>query len=217
MQVIDIAPRRRGLAAVLIKPPLEKQIKGVEYEGERLLLDRTILNRCGIEKGTTLSGEDVENLIYVSECYRAKQKAIWHLSQSDHSEKALYDKLCRKFTDKAAAFAVEQMIEKGYINDHKFAERFVSKELAKNRSLREIKNKLRLKGVSSDIIKQTTENAEHTVDEVEQIVSLINTKYKNKISDEEGARKTFASLQRKGFLYSDIKSAFERLNLSQSL
>lgn len=213
MRVIDIAPRRRGLAAVLVEPQLQEKLAGAEYEGEKLLLDRTILSRCNIQKSTMLSEEDLKTLVYVSECYRAKQKAIWHLSQSDHSEKGLYDKLCRKFTKKASAFAVGQMIEKGYINDQKFAGNFVAKELNKNRSLREIKSKLMQKGVSTDIIKQVCETTAHQLDEKEQIVALINSKYKNKISDEIGLKKTFASLQRKGFSYSDIKSAFEQLKL----
>ena len=213
MQVIDIGIRRRGLAAVLLEPRVSKELKGADYEGDRLLLDRTILERCGISKGTLLSEDDVNQLVYVSECYRAKQKAIWHLSQSDHSEKGLYDKLCRSFTDKAAAFATKQMIEKGYVDDKKFAERFIAKQMAKNASVREIKNKLFLKGISAEIIKEQIEKIDVWNNEVERAVALINAKYKNKLSDENGVQKTFASLQRKGFSYSDIKSAFERLKL----
>ncbi len=208
MTVTDIAIRRRGLSAVTLSPPPEKIADG-EYEGERLLIDREILARCQIEKGSELGEEDVKNLCYVSACFRAKQKAIWHLSQSDHSEKALFEKLCRSFPEKAAAFAVAMMRERGYVDDRKYARYLAKKFRTENRSKRETLEKMYLKGIPTDLAKEVLSDAGFEDDECQRAVALIKSRYLSKINDEDGVKKVIAALQRKGFSFADIKKALE--------
>ena len=50
-------------------------------------------------------------------------------------------------------------------------------------------------------------------DPILRIIDLLNTKYSRKISDEKGIKRTFASLQRLGYKWSDINSAFRRLEI----
>lgn len=213
MLVVEIAPRRRGLALMRVSTPPPQGIDGAEYEKEQLLVDREILTRCGITVNMELSETDIRELIRASEFYRAKQRAVWLLSQGDLSERALYDKLCLKFTEGAAAFAVAQMVKKGYINDYNYAERLIVKWKEKNLSQREIKNKLFLKGVSTEIINAALSNASLEYSEVSRVVALIKTKYKNKIGSKEEIRKTVAALVRRGFSYSNIKAALSKLRL----
>ncbi len=49
------------------------------------------------------------------------------------------------------------------------------------------------------------------MDNTDTIVELITKKYASKLEQENGREKVIAALQRKGFSYSDIKSAFYRL------
>lgn len=211
MKVVLIATRRRGLSAVSFFPAPPKDIPGAEYEDERVLIDRVILGRCNINIGTELSENDLKELVYVSECYRAKQRAVYYLSQGDLSAKGLNDKLKRNFSERASAFAVAQMIKKGYLDDERYAERLIGQLQAKNLSQRAIVNKLYLKGISNEIAKKMLERDELAPSDAERAESLIISKYKNKISDEVGIKRTFAALQRRGFSYSDIKKAFERI------
>ena len=117
MTVCEIAIRRKSRVAISLLPPPPPNIEGAEYEGEKLLIDKTISARCNITKNAELSLEDIKQLVYVSECYRAKQRAIWLLSGQDYSEKGLFEKLTKNFTPKASAFAVSQMVERRFIND----------------------------------------------------------------------------------------------------
>lgn len=211
MQIINIHPRRRGLSAVTLLPPPEQGIAGAEYDGERLLLDREILARCSIEKGMELSVDELKKLIYVSECYRAKQRAVWHLSQSDYSEKLLYDKLCRSFTKQASAFAVAQMVKKGYLNDRKYADRLIEKLKCKNMSHRAVQDKLMQKGVSAETAKEALQCVMLSQSDAERALVLLKTKYRSKLTDKDDVRKTIAALQRRGFAYSDIKTALDKL------
>ncbi len=209
MKVESVAPRRKLRVAVTLSPPPKADISGAEYEGEKLLIDRKIAERCDIKVGTILSEEDVFQLIYVSECYRAKERAVWLLSKQDYSEKALYQKLCKNFTAKASAFAVSQMLKKGYVNDERFAERLILNCKAKNMSKRQISGKLFQNGISQDISNSLLNEAEDlSKTDLDRAVELIRSKYINKLGDENAHRKTFNALMRRGFLVSDIKKAF---------
>ena len=43
------------------------------------------------------------------------------------------------------------------------------------------------------------------------VVDLIFTKYRNKLDAQDGNKKVIAALMRKGFSYSDIREAFDRI------
>lgn len=211
MLVTEIAVRRRGLAAVSLSPPAPKGLEGAEYEGDRLLIDREILNRCDIKEKTTLTDADLRQLVFVSECYRAKQRAVWLLSLSDTSEKALYDKLCRLFTKRAAAFGVEQMVKSGYLNDERYANGLVEKFKQSNLSLRQIKVKLAQKGISTELIKRLLSQEKDDLAERQRLSALVRAKYMNKLSDGEQIKKTVAALKRRGFSHTDIKAVIDNL------
>lgn len=212
MTVIDVALRRKSRVAVTFLPPPPLGIEGAEYEGEKLLIDKTIAARCDIVKGIELSMADVKQLIFVSECYRAKERAVWLLSGQDYSEKGLYNKLCKIFTKKAAAFAVSQMVSKGYISDERFATNLIAKCKAKNMSVRQMAEKLAFNGISKELSDSLLKGEEDlSLTDCQRAKELILLKYKNKISNEEDRRKTFAALMRRGFSYSNIKKAMEQV------
>lgn len=210
MRVVDIAARRKSRVAITLSPLPEAKLFGAEYEGEKILIDKVIAARCDITLGCELSDEDLKQLVYVSECYRAKERAVWLLSGQDYSEKALYQKLIKSYTKKAAAFAVSQMVKKGFVNDERFAAALVSRCRAKNMSKRQILQKLAQNGISAEISSLLVKQNEDIANtENLRAAELIKSKYLNKITSEEGRKKTFSALMRRGFSVSDIKKAFE--------
>lgn len=209
MTVVDVAPRRKHRVAVTLSPPPEAGILGAEYEGEKILIDKVIAARCDIAKGAVLSDADVKQLIFVSECYRAKERAVWLLSGQDYSEKGLYNKLLKVYTKEAAAFAVAQMQKKGFINDEKFAAALALKCKAKNMSKRQIAEKLFQNGISKEISDSLLNTEETNNTDFECALKLIKSKYINKLSNPNDRQKTFAALMRRGFSSEDIKKAME--------
>jgi regulatory protein len=208
MRVENVAPRRKLRVAITLSPPPKADILGAEYEGEKLLIDKKIAERCDISVGVDLTEDDLLQLVFVSECYRAKQRAVWLLSKQDYSEKTLYQKLCKVFTKKASAFAVSQMQKKGYISDERFAKRLISSCVAKNMSERQILGKLFQSGISAEISNSLLkESSDISKTELNRAVELIRSKYINKIGDENARKKTFNALMRRGFSVSDIKKA----------
>ena len=64
--------------------------------------------------------------------------------------------------------------------------------------------------MDSETVNRVLEDAQ--VDNVKTIVELIEGKYSSKLLQDNGREKVIGALQRKGFSYSDIKSAFYRLD-----
>lgn len=207
MKVVDIAIRRKGLAAVGFSPSPSKSIANAEYEGERILLDREILSRLNIKIGDQLSDDDLEKLVLASESYRAKQRAIWLLASRDYSKKALTDKLRQKFSKEASLFALEQMVKRGYLNEERLALNLLEKYSALNLSLKQMRAKLFEKGLEKEVIEKVLLGTHPEDSEYSRLEALIESKYKTKLQNEEGIRKTVDALRRRGFSFSNIKKA----------
>ncbi len=181
-------------------------------DGTELVLDSDLSETKKLSPGTDIS--DPEALRYESDYIRAKSRALWYLSRSDHSEKALKDKLVTAgFDQRAVEAACLRMIELDLINDERYARRMVEYLSASGSSKREIAYKLSVKGISSDIVREIL--SENEDDESSKVLKLIETKYKNKLSSEKDIEKVFAALMRKGFSYSDVRSALK--NYSEQL
>lgn len=208
MKIIKIGIRRRHLAALTFFPTPEK-IEGAEYEGENILVDREILERCFLKENSEISDEELKELVLASECYRAKQRALWYLSGGEISEKGLFDKLNKNFSEKASAFAVSQMVSRGYVSDKRYAELLVRSLNSKNISYKWAVSKMLSKGISLELAKEVL--ADYGQENEQRVYNLLTTKYKNKMGDDDALRKTVASLVRKGFSYSEIQAALKKL------
>ncbi len=192
MKILSIKRDKKHLDRVILE------------DGTELLLDSDLTEMKKLSPGTDLPDPDA--LKYESDYIRAKSRALWYLSRSDHSEKALKDKLIAAgFMEDACEEACRRMVELDLINDQRYARRLAEYLSVSGSSKREIAFKLSGKGISSETIKEIL--SEDESDESEKVLRLIETKYKNKLSSEKDIEKVFAALIRKGFSYSDVRSA----------
>ncbi|MBQ9769746.1 MAG: regulatory protein RecX [Clostridia bacterium] len=175
-------------------------------DGTEICLDKDVVEAKKLCPGFDIT--EPEELVFESDYARAKSRALWYLSRSDHSEKALRDKLIAAgFGYDACEAAVNRMAELGLVDDERYARRLAEYLSAAGSSKKEIRYKLSMKGISSDIIKEIF--CEDETDEREKIARLIETKFKTKLNSEKDVEKVFAALVRKGFSYSDIKSVLK--------
>jgi len=192
MVITAIEPRRKSLSAIYI-------------DGEfALKLDTETVLSNRLKVGEEIDDDRLLELIKASDSRRAKEKALWLISYRDHSEGELRQKLSKDYGEEAVNNAVERLMELGLINDEDFAKKYAESLSHKHMSQRQIKQKLRLKGIDKDLSEDAVENL--CLDEKDEIRALINKKYIRKLSDEADVRRTVAALQRRGFSYSDIKS-----------
>lgn len=143
--------------------------------------------------------DEIFSLIY--------NKALDIISRREHSEKEIREKLYKKFNDhKVSELVITSLIEKGLVNDHRFAEMYIIARKRKGFGPKKIAYELLAKGVSDDISSQAL-NEEGGW----RIAALhaFNKKYKNGIADnfkEMNKQKIF--LQNRGFTFEEIDSVF---------
>lgn len=207
MIIKDIKKRRKSLYAIEFCEGAELSFSKCELDSTGLpLIDATLVAEKGLSKGDALTNESFCELVEESFYRRAKQRALWYLSRGDLAEKELYKKLVKVFPETAAARAVAKIKELGYIDDERYALRLAENLLKVKRvGTREALAVMTLKGIDRDIAKYALEDTE--CDTVAVIKELIVKKYKNRLGDKKETQKVIAALARRGYGFSDIRSA----------
>lgn len=196
MTVTDIKPDKKHLNKLLLDG---------EYE---IPIDKDVVSENGITVGYNITEEELEELKYESDYNRAKSRALWYLDRMDYTEKALYEKLIKAgFGRRASAAVIARLLELGVIDDNRYAERMAERLNESNVSKREAMNKMLLKGLSYDLIKEKLQSDES--DEQEKIKNLLEGKYARKLTEKKGAEKVYAALVRKGFSYGAVRTAMK--------
>lgn len=193
MTITDIKKGRKYLSAVYI-------------DGEfAVKLDTRVIIENGITVGLKIDDDKLKEYIDLSNTRRAKEKALWLISNRDHSKKELINKISKTADKKSAQIAADRMEELGLVNDEKFARRYLDELLnIKHFSVRGAKYKLIEKGIDKDLIDEILEETEY--DSKENIRAVIEKKYLKNLSDEKTKRRCISTLQRMGYGYSDINS-----------
>ncbi len=156
--------------------------------------------------GSSLSVEELEALLDESARRRAREKAVDLLSRRDHSRRGLEEKLRREAGAAIAAQTAQQMEERGYIDDERYARR-----LAQNLTERKLYPRRRAvqelcaRGIERELAARAVE--ETGKDDLEKALELIEKKQYNRLQDEKGRRKTEAALARYGFDRATIRRA----------
>ncbi len=194
MTVEDIKKARQGQVALII-------------DGKEFLLNAETVAAAGITKNSQLDERKFKELCLQSDRDRARSRALWYISRGDLSRRALSEKLRRNFSPDATLHAVERMEELGLINDRALAERLAQSLSEGNVSNREILRKLFAKGIPNEIARDAVDAL--SPDPVAQISELLQTKYRSRLQNEDGVRKVYAALIRKGFSFSDVKAALK--------
>lgn len=160
--------------------------------------------------GTEIDEEQWQELVEGINYKKALNKCADLLSRREHSVKELRMKLLRTVDEVSADKAINRYLEAGYLDDEHFCESLVEYLYnVKKYSTAHVRQECYKRGVDSDIIRRVIDAFE--MDNTDTIVELITKKYSSKLEQENGREKVIAALQRKGFSYSDIKSAFYRL------
>ena len=146
---------------------------------------------------------------------KAKASALEVLAGQELSSGMLYERLCRRYTEQAAAAAVAEMVEREYIDDARYAEARAHSLLSARKSRRAAAQNLRQKGLNAAEVEQALEavyapdeNGENP--ELEAAAALVESRYKGKLA--AGRRDlVVAALQRRGFAWPVIKEAIRRV------
>ena len=170
-------------------------------------------HRYGFKDGETITEEELASLKEEAGFRLAYEKGLDLLTRRSYSKKELYQKLKLKYGDPASERAIEKLLYFGYLNDEEYA-RIYARYLyeTKKYDIKRISMELKLKGIDREI----TENVTKTLDNepITRIIEMLSTKFSNGFKDEKTKNRFIAKLQRMGYSWSDIKSAFMEFEIN---
>lgn len=148
------------------------------------------------------------------ESRKATEKAMALLLHRDRTRRELADRLYRAgFSEQAAQEAMEYVERYGYINDRRYAERYVMFQ-KKKRSKKELAYQLTERGIAKEIVSQVLEEGEYDGEE-DAVRCLVAKRLKERefaeVSFEE-RQKIAAYLGRKGYDFHVIKKVYSQLD-----
>ncbi len=186
----------------------------------RFSLDITQVVDLGIKTGNDYDEDELKKLEDESQFGKLYARTLEFCLMRPHSSKEvrdyLYKKTLRKkvrnkktgeikdregISETITKRVYERLLEKGYINDEKFAKFWVeNRNQRKGSSMRKLRNELMIKGVDAKFIDGAlVESERDDISELKKIIAKKASKY-----DEQ---KLIQYLARQGFSYDDIKSA----------
>ena len=144
---------------------------------------------------------------------KARARALEALAAQELSSAVLYDRLRRRFTDQAAAYAVAEMVRCGYLDDDRYA-------AARAYGLRSAGKSRRAAAQTPPQIETALEEAYAPDDTGEDpnlaaACGLVQRRYRAKL---EAGRKDLvtAALLRRGFAYPVVREALRRAEEAQT-
>lgn len=193
-------------------------------------LDVTQVVDLGVKVGQEISPERLEELKDASEFGKLYQRTLEWVLTRPHSVREAKNYLRRRqikrrmlnrqrereekkplpeIKEQAMTLVVERLIEKGYLNDEKFAAYYIeNRYVRRGISHRRLRAELQNKGVEADLINsllnQETRNED---EEIQKVIAKKRAKYDD--------RKLINYLVRQGFNYYLAKEAVEKSNLEE--
>jgi regulatory protein len=184
-------------------------------------LDITQVAELGIKTGAEYTAEELAELENESQFGKLYTRSLEYVLVRPRSQRELRDYLYRKTRDTRTKTGTikkgvspeltervfNRLLEKGYLNDEKFARFWVeNRNMRKGSSLRKLQSELMAKGVERSIIEHALQTSERSdTNELQKIILKKASRY----SDEQ---KLMAYLVRQGFSYDDVKQAIRSLN-----
>ncbi len=197
----------------------DKNRVNVMVDGKyRFSLDVFQYADLGVRVGREYSDDELTALETESQFGKVYARALEYCLMRPHAAREVRDYLYRKTRDtrtktggvkqgvspEVTARAFDHLVEKGYVDDEKFARYWVeNRNLGKGASRRKLQAELRAKGVESGIIERLLAESERSDEtELQKVIAKKRARY----PDEQ---KFMRYLAGQGFGYEDIKAALK--------
>lgn len=191
--------------------PLDSRRTRIWLDGEAAFaLYNGEMRRLHVKEGEELSAETYETVMTEILPKRARERALYYLKSQARTEREVWSKLRQgMYPDSVIQDTVIFLKRYHYIDDAEYARNYIE-TAGCQKSRREIEQRLRIKGIESDIIRDVfDETAPPTGETLKRI--LKKRHYSAEASEEE-TRKTIGYLMRRGFGYEEIRRAMVEMH-----
>ncbi|MEG0570133.1 MAG: regulatory protein RecX [Oscillospiraceae bacterium] len=172
------------------------------------ILDGEIILANNLRVGAEVSQQQLDDYKQQAQVRKARERAFYLISYRDHSQKEMFNKLKKSVDEKVAAQTVAMLVKQGLIDDTAYAQKLsdyylITKKWGKRKAMYEMLNK----GIDKELISASLDECE--VDTSANIIEIIEQKYYDKLTDYNDRQKVIAALMRRGYVYSQIKTAID--------
>ncbi len=130
------------------------------------------------------------------------------LKYRDRTESELVHRLKNKFfSDEIIKKVVDKLKESKFLNDEKFVNAYIEKNLTKGKSLKLIQYELKIK---HNILVDEKKLNFYKNDSLKKIIDIVKKRFGKKISDLNTTNKLRNFLLRKGYDYNEIKDIIQK-------
>lgn len=189
---------------------LGKGRQRVFLDGEAAFaLYRGEISRLGLKEGTEISQGQYDEILRDILLKRARLRCMNLLKSMDQTEWQLRTKLRRgDYPEGVTEEAIAYVKSFHYVDDVRYARNYIESR-SRFRSIRQISQELRNKGISSEDIETAFGEAEMENEEY-AIRKLVEKKHMNlETPTREELRKYYAFFMRKGFSYSAVREVLQ--------
>ena len=182
----------------------------IELDGRRkVYVNASIVDGSGLRQGQTISPETLSEIMGEDALRKAKKRALYLVGERDMCRGELLKKLTRTYGAEIAEQAAEHVCALGYVNDEEYAPKLAEYLIRRKRwGVRRVRYEMISRGLDRGLVENTL--ADIDADELdEELITLIEKRYINKIADYDDRRRTIAALARRGYDFGSIKRCIE--------
>lgn len=196
---ISVAPHegRRDLLDLMLDDELWRSVHTSVY-GRKPDFPKTALSLACWE-------EEFARLEYRA----AKAYALRQMARKGQTSMELVQTLAEKrIAEPISARVVDELKQGGYFDDGEWVGRYISQQTTRGQGPNSIRQKLRRKGISSELVDEQLTQAEQEQSGAQVIQHLLSTTFKRRnLADHKERQKVIGTLMRRGFALDDIFSA----------
>lgn len=183
----------------------------IELEGhENVYVNEKIAAEYFLRAGTDLPESALKEIIEADLFRKAKERALYLLTDRDHCFVELYNKLAKNYPHEMCLSVCRRMAELGFINDSAYAEKLARQLFTvKKMGLYRAKSEMKRRGLPESVIENAIEPYLDEDDVSQRLEELIGKKYARYLDDEKGVKKVRSALVRLGYSYDEINSALK--------
>ena len=175
-------------------------------DGEYLLsMPTELVVKSRIRKGLEISQEHLSELLFKTEFYRVKEKALNILSYRAHSRGELEFKIKDGFSEEVVCAVLDNLEESSLLNDENFAKDYACYLYrSKGYAVKRIKLELKNKKIDSETIAKIIDDLE--LDEISNLERIIEKKRFKNLEDKKLKQRALSYLMRLGYSWDQINS-----------
>lgn len=177
--------------------------------GKKIFVNGSVVDEFNVQKGQTLSPAALEQITGADVLRKAKKRALYLIGEREMCRGELLKKLTKTYGAEIAEEAAEYVCGLGYVNDEEYAPKLAEYLIKrKHWGVRRVRYEMITRGLDRRLVENTLADVpEEELDE--ELITLIEKRYINKISDYDDRRRTIAALARRGYDFGSIKRCIE--------